>query len=65
MKQLTMEELLALKGGVAQGCAELLQYEANTHEAPDCSDPELIDKMEKEYWDDWAERYYQCTGVRP
>ena len=65
MEKLSMTELLNLKGGTANGCVEILQYEANTHDAPDCEDPELVDRLESEYWEDWARRWFDCIGVEP
>ena len=60
-----MTELLNLKGGTANGCEENLRNEAEAHDAPDCEDSELAELLEKEYWEDWAQRWYACTGSKP
>lgn len=58
MKQLSLDELLCLKGGasVDQNCMWLLQYEANTHVNSGDED------AEEKYWKKWAERFENCAN---
>lgn len=69
MDKLTVKELLSLKGGAdgggEPGCVELLQYEANTHEAPDTGDPETNERLEDAFWKKWDEEWFKCIGVEP
>lgn len=58
MKKLDLFDLIALKGGTGEteDCMRELQEEAGFHQ--NTGDREADD----EYWDYWADRFFECLG---